>query len=87
MGTENTKEVRSLVMKTASSIGESIFIDYTFTKRDRETEWTPEVTISAEKGDLFDAVHIRESDLPEVISLLTSTLEEAKKALAKTPKF
>ena len=74
-------------MKTASSIDKSIFIDYTFTKRDQETEWTPEVTISAEKGDLFDAVYIRENDLPEVISLLTSALEEAKKELAKNPNF
>jgi hypothetical protein len=74
-------------METASKIGESIFIDYTFTKRGEETEWTPEVTISNDIDSLFEVVYIREADLPKVISLLTSKLEEAKKYLAKNPNF
>ena len=74
-------------MDTASEIGKSIFIDYTFTKRDKETEWTPAVTISNDIDSLFDVIYIREADLPKVISLLTSKLEEAKKDLAKNPNF
>jgi len=74
-------------MAATSKVGDSIFIGYTFTKRNDETEWVPEVTISDEIDNVFATVYIREPDLIEVISLLTSKLQKAKKELAKNPNF